>query len=618
MALLINRSQQRSAGGVAPDLAAALSRVDKEMVATVVDTTSVAAYRTWFDEYAERIAPLAVRPKTSVQNLTLGGAKAIPVRTYQASRSLSVIIFVHGGGWVMGNVETHDHICRWLAASTESLVISVDYGLSPENAYPHAVNQVADVIREVQADRHLNQDLPVFVAGDSAGATIAAMAIMALTAEAREDLAGFISIYGVYAPQVDLSSHKLFADGTYGLSRQQMLFFWNLYAPHIEASARQQITPLGRDIDHFPPTLCIGTEYDLLLDDTLSFYGALASVGADVTLSLWPGLTHGCLHFVERVDSVTLAAQSIVQYVQARRSPHTETVLPHLAHLLNETSGRKPIQLPMLGDVQKLAFDKVPLISTQHLLSRSRLHGSVTHKLGTEIVSGTHQQGKLIPTEEEIGPAVNVSRNAYREAIRTLAAKGLVAATPKVGTKVAARGSWRLLDPDVLVWHFEAAMSDTFLRNLFELRKVVEPSAAALTAVRLTSELRAALAEALSKMTSAPVHSIAWNGAMLDFHRLILQGGGNELVGALWPSFEVALQWQANLGALCDGGAGLRDVVADYAVVFDRLAARDAEGAMTEMAYLIDAALADAFAMLRQLQSPSPPDEQPQEKRQDA
>ena len=600
MALLIGRKGlNRAAGGVAADLAAAQARVDQAMTASVGETMSVSAYRMWFDEYAERIAPMAVRPKLQVQDTVVDGAAGlVPVRIYRPERSLSTIALVHGGGWVMGSIETHDHIARWLSSATDSDVVSTDYALSPEHPYPFAVQQVASVLRRLLADRRLKGELPLFVAGDSAGANIASLAILELDEAERAQIAGFISIYGAYSPQMNLSSHKLFASGDYGLSKQQMQFFWNLYAPHIEPSERARITPLGRSMAHFPPTLCVGAEYDILLDDTLSFYSALASVGADVTLSLWPGVTHGSLHFVERVESVTTSAQSIVQYIVSRRASTSDDVIPGLGRLISETAGASPILLPMLEEGAKLVLDKTPLIETPHLMSRSRQHGSVTHRLGGEIVGGVHGQGALVPTEDEIGPEVNISRNAYREAIRTLAAKGLVAATPKVGTRVTSRGAWRLLDPDVLAWHFETALTGRFLRSLFELRKVVEPSAAALAAVRMTPQMRAQLTAVLSEMTRIEIFTPDWNAALLRFHRLLLEGGGNELLAALWPSFEVVLQWLANLGTL-QAGNHLRDPVADYALVIDRLMARDAGGAMTQMAYLIDASLADAEEMLR-------------------
>jgi acetyl esterase/lipase len=82
----------------------------------------------------------------------------------------------------------------------------------------------------------------------------------------RRRIAAFISIYGAYAPSMDLSSHTLFADGPYGPSRQLMMWCWNLYAPHLSGEERQQVSPLGVSIGDFPPTLCIGAECDLLID----------------------------------------------------------------------------------------------------------------------------------------------------------------------------------------------------------------------------------------------------------------------------------------------------------------------------------------------------------------
>ena len=96
-----------------------------------------------------------------------------------------------------------------------------------------------------------------------------------------------------------------------------MRWFWNLYAPQLPPEARtRELSPLTADLSDFPPTLCIGAECDLLLDDTLAFYGELTKVGVDVSLSLWSSLPHGCLHFVAAVPSVTDAAWSIVQFVR--------------------------------------------------------------------------------------------------------------------------------------------------------------------------------------------------------------------------------------------------------------------------------------------------------------
>ena len=107
-----------------------------------------------------------------------------------------------------------------------------------------------------------------------------------------------------------------------------------------------------------------------------------------------------------------------------------------------------------------------------------RIHGSIAHELGVAIVTGRYSPGETLPGEVEFSEQLKVSRSAYREAIRILAAKGLVESRPKAGTRVSARDRWNLLDPDVLAWTFEREPGETFIRDLFELRMIVEPAAA--------------------------------------------------------------------------------------------------------------------------------------------
>jgi len=103
-----------------------------------------------------------------------------------------------------------------------------------------------------------------------------------------------------------------------------------------------------------------------------------------------------------------------------------------------------------------------------------RLHGTIARKLGIAIVSGQYQPGDLLDSEIAASVQFAVSRTAYREAVRILAAKGLVDARPKVGTRINPRSKWNLLDPDVLEWTFESEPDLALLNSLFELRNVVE------------------------------------------------------------------------------------------------------------------------------------------------
>src|SRR4029079_13759251 len=111
-----------------------------------------------------------------------------------------------------------------------------------------------------------------------------------------------------------------------------------------------------------------------------------------------------------------------------------------------------------------------------------RLHGAIARKLGMAILSGEYAAGATLSGEVEFSKTLDVSRTAYREAIQVLTAKGLVESRPKAGTRVLPRSRWNLLDPVVLAWAFSGEPNIGFVRDLFELRAMVEPEAARLAA----------------------------------------------------------------------------------------------------------------------------------------
>lgn len=602
MALLIERhALGRSDGIIAADLSDKMNAIEAELKFALDDGVfELNQFRLWINEYSalaargNEIRGIAIAART-VQT----PAGPVATRLYNPDQQTATLVFVHGGGWVMGGVKSHDHIARWLAVETGARVLQIEYSLAPERPYPSAVNEITAVIAAALADPRAE---PVLVAGDSAGANLAAMAILGLSKDERLRIAGFVSIYGAYAPEMNLSSHRLYGDGRFGLSEAQMRWFWNLYAPQLAPEVRaKKLSPLAADLSDFPPTLCIGAECDLLLDDTLAFYGELTKVGVDVSLSLWSSLPHGCMHFVGAVGSVSEAAGSIVQFVGARGqgSPARSrgSRAPFLAGHVREPAHRVGPQLalneaPALVDVE-------PLFTT----SRSRLHGSLAHRLAGEIIKGDLPPGSLLPREESASESFGVSRSAYREAIRTLAAKGIVTAQPKVGTKVAPRSAWHILDPDVLAWHFELAASEGFIRNLFELRKIVEPSAAALAAMRRDEEEVSRLADDLSRMARSNPRTGAWLNAIVAFHKDLLTAGRNEALSSLWPAIQTTLRWSVKLQMMLPTLSLAHDPVADHARVFEKVASQKAEGALTETALLIEAALADTLSNMQRVNS---------------
>src|SRR4051812_1479033 len=132
--------------------------------------------------------------------------------------------------------------------------------------------------------------------------------------------------------------------------------------------------------------------------------------------------------------------------------------------------------------------------------SGRRLRGAVAHYLGTAIVSGEIAQGERLTGEIANAEALDISRSAYREAVQVLTAKGLVESRPKAGTRVLPRSRWNVLDPAVLAWAFSGEPDIQFVRDLFELRAIVEPAAARLAAERRDKADIRALKDALARM----------------------------------------------------------------------------------------------------------------------
>ena len=147
------------------------------------------------------------------------------------------------------------------------------------------------------------------------------------------------------------------------------------------------------------------------------------------------------------------------------------------------------------------------------------------HDIGLRILRGELRPGDPLPVDDDPTSDLNVSRTVVREAVKVLAAKGLVEARPKTGTQVRSRVYWNLMDPDVLAWRLEADPDDGFFLDVSELRRVIEPAVAALAAERASSEEVAELEAAFAEMeATAPDYGDAYIAADVRFHEVILDG----------------------------------------------------------------------------------------------
>jgi DNA-binding FadR family transcriptional regulator len=177
------------------------------------------------------------------------------------------------------------------------------------------------------------------------------------------------------------------------------------------------------------------------------------------------------------------------------------------------------------------------------------VHGRIVHTIGRSIVSGRIRPGEQLPTPAH----VRASRGVVREAIKVLAAKGLVVSRPRTGTRVRSPEAWNLLDPDVMAWQHEGLPAGAFLGKLTEVRLLIEPAAAQLAARRAGPEERELLQVAFRDMREAlersPPDHEAYNEADLRFHRAIVQACRNDILeqigqivnGTLLVAFNAAL-----------------------------------------------------------------------------
>lgn len=232
-----------------------------------------------------------------VENRQLAGpAGGIPVRIYapRSEAPLPVVVYYHGGGWVVGDLESADVLCRQLANGANSIVVSVDYRLAPEHKFPAAAEDayaaaawVAEHAASLDADPNR-----IAVAGDSAGGNLAA----AVTLMARDR--GFPSIrFQLLVNPVthyafETESYRSNAEG-YGLTTETMKWFWGRYLAQEQDGQHPYASPLLADLGGLPPALVLTAEFDPLRDEGEAYADRLREAGVPVEAKRYEGMVHG-------------------------------------------------------------------------------------------------------------------------------------------------------------------------------------------------------------------------------------------------------------------------------------------------------------------------------------
>ena len=172
-----------------------------------------------------------------------------------------------------------------------------------------------------------------------------------------------------------------------------------------------------------------------------------------------------------------------------------------------------------------------------------RVHESVVRAIAGWVLGGRYAPGEALPREDDLVTALGVSRTSVREAVKVLAAKGLLEARPRVGVRVRGREHWRLLDPVVLGWHPDLTRDPELIASLIEARRVIEPAAAELAARRGTEADLAAIEAAYRGMERAIPHDLAGCcEADLAFHRAVVAASRNIVLTSLIGTIEAALR----------------------------------------------------------------------------
>jgi DNA-binding FadR family transcriptional regulator len=235
-----------------------------------------------------------------------------------------------------------------------------------------------------------------------------------------------------------------------------------------------------------------------------------------------------------------------------------------------------------------------PRIATHATTYSGRnLHGKVVNEMGRRVVSGGYCAGALLPNEEQLCRELQVSRTALREAVKVLAAKGLLEPRPRIGTRVRPRDQWNLLDPDILAWRCATGADAEFLRHLTELREIIEPAAASLAATSRSEEQLDAIASALKDMRNAPAIA-QWIEADLAFHTAILRATNNPLLMPLAAIIGSALE--SLLGVSARSAGDFKRALPDHQKVFDAIESGDAQSALHRMAGM----LSDTRTLMKQ------------------
>jgi DNA-binding FadR family transcriptional regulator len=224
------------------------------------------------------------------------------------------------------------------------------------------------------------------------------------------------------------------------------------------------------------------------------------------------------------------------------------------------------------------------------------VHGNTVDHLGEAIVAGRYGVGASIPPEPVLCLELGVSRTVVREAVKSLISKGLITTGPKVGTRVLSEDHWNWFDPDVIIWQSKAGLTPEFLRDLQDLRRVVEPAAMRLAAERATAQDIAEVEAAYAGMRRAVEQGGDYVTYDLRFHQGLLRASRNRMLVQMSKALGALLRTSFEISTRRKDGPALSLPL--HRAVLDAVIAHDPDKAETAIRVLIDGAKEDIDEVL--------------------
>lgn len=283
--------------------------------------------REGFEERSKRLKKFE-EPIASIVNKTLQLPHAIGVRIYTpdvsqqkcSQEKLPVVLYFHGGGWVVGSLDSVDDVCRTIAHRSQCIVVSVDYRLAPENKFPAAVEDGYAVLKwaHEKAAEFGGDSSKIVVAGDSAGGNLAAATALYARDHQGPKIAFQILIYPVTNHSFETLSYFQNEKG-YRLEKNSMICFWDHYLKNHDEGMNPYASPLrATSLNNLPPALILTAYYDVLRDEGESYATRLAHAGVDVKLIRYLDMIHGFISFGPEYLSANAALDVIANSLQER------------------------------------------------------------------------------------------------------------------------------------------------------------------------------------------------------------------------------------------------------------------------------------------------------------